>query len=854
MTSLRVLNEPGCRPRRFLFYLGALVWVLVTRQAVWASLSNDSSVSGQDTVSPIPSLKVTPPTLSPDSPSNPYTLPEVTVTGVGGEKTVLPTAQPNSSVYGIPVEVMDIPRNVVPISHELAESAGIGQFGFLDPLSMAILSPAALSQLNYGIASSPTIRGRNGLTLINGIEETLNNNSEQNIPWNYNMVESMDLVEGPSNAVYGATQVSGGYVNYITKQPYFDQFRGNLWDTIGMYQQYMWGADMGGPIENGGKLAYRLSYMGQENGGYYQYQRNDQENFYFALGYHPDPSYTIDFYGDYGTYDYTPMWGMINRPTQSLIHDGLYLPGALSPAQATTGLLNNPGAATYLGTPLGMSRRTVLLNPTDGGYGTTGLMQVIQRAAVDQDLQIVNNTFFWYHDDQWILHPIFYSESVRGDYEIDNRTECQLRFHLPADLRDPLREARALLGELRLDGLVDTGIELHYQKNLDYNSDSFIVLNSYSLANQNPMLWNALLSKAFQARVGNPKAPFGGEWPIPGAPPGYYFEPANLAAGSTDCRYVAVCPFYQQWLNISDKLSLQAGARATTYLVTAQTPPGTPAVLFTRLNTTQLTPLVTVGPVYRIFPWMNAYFDFNWGYVVNAADMGGFSPFFTSNQFRLPNVLYEGGLKCNLLHNTLFASLDAFCQETSLNNRAGLATPSTVTGFEASMTYQASRHLWLKLGYAYMHGIEDWTSIGHGPPMYQTYSTDLALQRNLPLNNNGRFPPGIYNFLGFPDQIASGLVTYRSDLGLGVTLGALVMSEQSLGYDYAVKIPTQFILNAAVFYATPRWEARISFYNLTNEPYWLAFGMGANGLRSFNYETIVPGVPFWVQGTVVLTF
>ncbi|MGD9897415.1 MAG: hypothetical protein AB7T14_10125 [Candidatus Methylacidiphilaceae bacterium] len=133
-------------------------------------------------------------------------------------------------------------------------------------------------------------------------------------------------------------------------------------------------------------------------------------------------------------------------------------------------------------------------------------------------------------------------------------------------------------------------------------------------------------------------------------------------------------------------------------------------------------------------------------------------------------------------------------------------------------------------------------------------STALALQQNLPLNNSGMFPSGIYNFLGFPDQVMSGMVTYQSDLGLSITLGGLVMSEQFLGYDYAVKIPTPFVLSATLFYATPRWEARLYVYNFTNEPYWLAFGMGANGTRTFNYEDILPGVPFWVQGTFVYKF
>lgn len=784
------------------------------------------------------------------------TLPEVTVTAVGPTENILPTAHSNTSVYAIPLDVIDIPRSVTPISHGLAQSAGIGQFGYLDPLSTAFLVPAALTQINYGIASAPTIRGRNGLTLINGIEETLNNNSEQNIPWNYNMVESMDIVEGPSNAVFGATQVSGGYINYITKQPYFDNFRGYVWDTLGMYEEYMWGADIGGPIDKDKKLAYRFSYMGQENGSYYQYQRNDQQNFYLALGYHPTESYSIDLYTDLGTYDFTPMWGMINRPTQELIDEGLYLPGALSPTLANTGIINNPPASSYLGSPVGISRRNVLLNPTDGGYGTTGLAQVIQKFFINEDFQVINNTFFWYHDDQWILHPLFYDESCRGDYEIDNRTECRLYFDtIPQGKEKKEKEpSYPVLGQVLFSHSLDGGVEMHYQKNLDYNSDSFIVLNSYSLINQNPFLWNAELSKYFQARIDNPKAPFGGEWPIPGAPQGYYFEPANLAAGSTYCHYGAISPFILDNINITERLSVIIGARATGYFVSAQTPPGTPPILFEQLSTTQLTPLVDVGTVYKVFPWLSAYFDFNWGYVVNAADMGGFSPFFGPSQFHLLNELYEGGLKFDLLKHSLFAALDAFSQFTYLNNRAGPATPSTVNGFEASINYQPGRHFWAKLGYAYMHGTEDWTSVGHGPPMYQTYSTAFALQQNLPLNNNQMYPVGIYNFLGFPDQIFSGLVTYRFDSGIGITMGGLVMSEQYLGYNYITHIPTQFILNATLFYTAPRWEARLYFYNFTNEPYWLAFGMGANGTRTFNFEDIVAGMPFWIQATLVYKF
>jgi hypothetical protein len=133
------------------------------------------------------------------------------------------------------------------------KTAGIGSWGKLDPLSFTYINPAAMVELSQtGCASAPDIQGTTGLTFINGMEQTVNM-PLQDLPWNLNMVESIDLVEGPPGAVFSSTQPSNGYLNYITKQPYFDRFRANLWDTTGMYRQYMWGADIGGPVS--GSLA-----------------------------------------------------------------------------------------------------------------------------------------------------------------------------------------------------------------------------------------------------------------------------------------------------------------------------------------------------------------------------------------------------------------------------------------------------------------------------------------------------------------------------------------------------------------------------------------------------------------------
>ncbi|ACD83400.1 Outer membrane receptor protein, mostly Fe transport [Candidatus Methylacidiphilum infernorum] len=98
------------------------------------------------------------------------------------------------------------------------------------------------------------------------------------------------------------------------------------------------------------------------------------------------------------------------------------------------------------------------------------------------------------------------------------------------------------------------------------------------------------------------------------------------------------------------------------------------------------------------------------------------------------------------------------------------------------------------------------------------------------------------------------MLTYKFDLGLGLTLGAIVLSDQYLGYDYRTRIPLQFVLNSSLFYFSPKWEMRINLFNFTNEKYWLPAGVGMSPTRELDYTSIVAGYPFWAQGTVSYKF
>lgn len=706
---------------------------------------------------------------------------------------------------------------------------------------MSFLVPSAYSSVNYGLGIAPFSKGYPATPYINGIEMNIQNRAFQGIPMNWNMIDSFDFIEGPAQAVFGATQTSSGVCNYLTKQPYFDSFRSSVHFTTGMYEKYMWMVDMGGPIHP--DLAYRVSYQGMENGNYYQYVHNDQQNVYFTLGFHPSDTYQADLIADLGTYDYTPLFMWMNRPTEALITNNLYLSGSVPSSLINVGTVNNPAFSLYAGPLEPISRRILLQNPEGEGRAILGLLQYVQKFQPSENLAILDNTLVWYNRESLLQPPVYYSLNSAGDYEIDHRTECLLHFHFDRNTFP-----------FSLKGLLDGGIEWRIQRNLDYVASSFLGANSWDMVFSQPTSWNMNFSSFFRQNLANPHAKYGGLWPIPGAPPGFFFNPLNGSAGSTDSFFYSIAPFIQQTFSFNDHLALGLGLRDTNYFVQAETPPGTPPMLFKAFKTTQSDPLFSISPSYKPLEWLSIYLTYVLEYTTDAAVLGGYSPLFNSQSFHQEDELYEAGFKCNLIKNKLFIEGDGFSQILWLDNVGLEPTKTTVNGFELNMSYSPFKTLLLRIGYAYQYGTENWSAVSHGPFETQTYSTDYAQIFSLPLDNNGFFPPGLYPFIGWPKEVIDGMINYSPSQGLGFTLGLSWFSSQFLGYNYSTSIPPEFVIRGRITYSLPHCQLALYFYNLTGEKYWLPFGVGIQSARIFDYANIVPGMPFWIQATLSYFF
>jgi catecholate siderophore receptor len=263
-------------------------------------------------------------TASPRAPAGEVvTMEKFQVKDVPIEKQILPTARPFSSVFGTEDNIVDVPRNVTIISRQQLSDISIASV-----LDFSKLTSSSYTTTNFGAPANPSIRGQTADLFINGVRGRITSNGN-GLPLNFNAVESVNIVKGPATAVQGASMYVGGFVDLVTKRPYFDATKGSVSLTLGSDDQREWTVDIGGPLSR--TAAYRVSYSGQDSRGYWENYFNRNHSLYGALTLRPVPGYEIFLSATAARYRYTENWGL-NRPTQDLIDKGLYLTGVNSNA------------------------------------------------------------------------------------------------------------------------------------------------------------------------------------------------------------------------------------------------------------------------------------------------------------------------------------------------------------------------------------------------------------------------------------------------------------------------------------------------------------------------------------------
>jgi catecholate siderophore receptor len=749
------------------------------------------------------------------------------VSDVPIEQQILPTSRPFQSVFGTDDNILDVPRNVTIISR-----AQMDVIDIQDTTQFSKLTTSSYTDSNFGSPSNPSIRGQSGDVFMNGMRQRIGESGD-GMPIDFNDVESVNIIPGPATAVQGASAYVGGFVDMISKQPFFDGTKSSISYTVGSYDTNRWTLDSGGPINP--NLAYRFSYSGENSDGFWDNWIKETTSFYGALTWRPTKSYEVFVMAKAFWADYRENFG-INRPTQALISDGLYVPGTNidGGTMAGPGNLQNainvgggPGGGDVIafGTPVPINYHETAQGPASHAHGMEYNSQIIQTLILSTDAKIVNNTM-WTYTKRDTFNSDGYSEIVDPSWTFDNRTSLIITKPWVT---------------------LNTGLEEKYQSTRAYDDFFFEPVNVWDLSNtalRGDI--NSYLSKngpggflgmpvpGFQDRYATPA--LGTFGPGSGNGGGLYF---NLNNDTNVSEAATVSPYIQATWKLNDNWGVVTGARLDVMHVETSDPlnPGASAAIEVG------EPCLNLSLVDKVTPQFTAYFTYNYSqnYTGDLADGGGFglyadgngNPTIPRSLFSEQSQLFELGGKFSLDNGKLFISNDIFEQSRQNKPQGSPVIEYIYYGYELSLNYQPNKQFFATLGYSWINGSSpaaefpfqgyDGNQLPGGPP--------------IPLDEGGTTPQqstGRLRAPGQPLNTFNALASYTFPCGIGVESNVLVTSPMNNDYQGYLVIPTQYSVDCELFYKTKDWEFRLSGTNVTNQHNW------EPSVATYALEGIVP--------------
>jgi outer membrane receptor for monomeric catechols len=778
----------------------------------------------------------------------PAVLDKIVVEGLPLEETVLPTARPVDSVMGDERSIIDTPRSVSLVTKAQMEARAIARATDFNQYSPGVYTPS-----RYGLANVPVIRGDLSEIYQNGQRVIYSRNS---VLASFNGVEAMDIVKGPGSAVYGPQgNGPGGYVNFVTKLPYFDKFRGEVISRWGSYvpggQSYFnpeWILDFGGPVNE--KLAWRVSYLGREAEGYYQNVKDNTQDIFGALSWRATDKLTVDWNAQFYTSRFNEVIG-INRVTQELIDDWTYIAGPVLPNNRFGDPLNSIGQ-------FGLNANFALLNtnlasrvhvypwqtinaPGDSAGAKKFSSQLIATYLVNDNAKIINRTYGETQESRK-ASGYGYTEWVPENWMVNNRSE----FHF---------DLFPKLGSYELPIKTLSGIDLRYSSLVSYQDFSIEPFFLYDVTQP---------ASTFRLPFNPAITTFGGSQVLVPDAPGYG---SNFFFGNgdqnTEIRQGAI---FTQWdIKLHERFSIIAGGRGDVISASARSPEalvgGSLNPSGARYNSSAdvFNTSVFVSGLGKFTDKISAYVTYN---LVNAiqgsANFGGADGTGGEKGLRrslsTESQLIEIGSKASLLNNTVFLSFALFDQDRVAPQLVGPPIGINTKGVELEAFYQPNRNFNASANFTYQDATAD-SRTGQQTGNYldgfpQGFIVDgqSGTGRGSP---NYAYTPilGETRAASVPRVLFNAYFTYQFDSGFGASVGPQVQGSQWQNQEGSLIIPAQYVINAFVFYKQPRWDVQINFFNITDERNWTSIDPGFAG-----NDVIYPEQPFRISGQVRFKF
>ena len=747
----------------------------------------------------------------------------IVVSDVRPEDTVLPTERPISSVYGTDLSILDTPRSVSTITRAQLEARDIRSINDINQFSSAVST-----QSRYGLEAVPIIRGDLGEVYQNGIRKEYNRNG---YPINFNSVEAIDVVKGPATAVFGPSFQSGGYVNFVTKRPFFDKFSGEITETAGSYipggnsyENFRTRVDVSGPLIKN-QLAVRVSFEDIEASSYYQNVKDHEKDVFLALSYYPIAQLKFDFNADFLTANFNENIGL-NRVTQRFIDSegGSYTTGPGVQSTPGFGAFQHVVPSATAGTSKLYGWQT-LVGPQDGAYAKVFNLQLATTYVVNDHLSIINRDYYEQVEREK-FSAYRYTELAPREAIFENRLEFVYDFKIPLggggstpkpaskDALDDKDGKKAVVPTPTAERAIQfnfiSGVAYRHDyanKFLDFGNEA---IDAYDLT-QSSTNFN------YGRFTGGPQN--AGLTQIPGS---VHFAQTSLQNNNTaETILETVGVFHQMEIKLPYQFALLGGARLEWDFPTTRanlTNPGdlTPSrshVFFLTSYNGSLT--------FKPIKPATLYITYNRTQAVAGSYIGGLTYDPTGidpNNFHNVSHLYEAGAKFDLIPGHWFAAVSGFYQKRQRLDRFGNIDQIVVHGVEVESTCEFNRNFNVTANFTYQKSRYDGAFSLGNVATPQGFQTDSPLYS---FNNNFNFTPILPNPLnpdvpGVPRVLFNTFATYTSDLGIGASVGLLVQGEQNQNILGRVKIPAQYQLNAALFYKRKNFEAKLDVFNVTD--------------------------------------
>lgn len=741
------------------------------------------------------------------------------VTGVPVDQSVNPLTRTSSAVMGDARDPLETPRGVSTITTALFNERQI--HGVQEIL---LYSPSAYVGAAYGNITMPNLRGDLAETYLNG--QRLSYNYYGYFP-SFNGVEAVDLVRGPGSAVFGAGYFTGGYVNYVTKQPSFAGPATTVTARLGTWApgqvSFRNGSvqlDTTAPVND--RVAWRFSY--ETKGGETFFRKNDapdsRQDVFAAVTWKPAPVTTLEFSAQYFWQNPPETLG-VNRVNQDLIWHQLYSTGASDDNYPF------PGPIPATGT-VQLPWEASLFSRGDFSNANVVRAQLIATHVFSPALTLVNRTLFEYVNRRR-FQQFEYAEYVT-QHTFENRTELHL------DWSDAALPQSAVVG-----------VTARYVHTLSYENYFNEYIYNFDLTDP---------SRVFNQAEQYPNSYYPG---VTG-PGGRPFFPAAWGSPETDnSKLWDLAAFWQHELKFTSQLSFIAGLRGDLYRGDARDPlpdAGT-TPWHDQANVGTFSP--TANLIYRVTPTASLYATYQRIRAVTGnlaggglilKDPGTGTGALNHDDFRNRSDLAEMGAKFSLLDHRLFAAVTLFEQRRMEIGLGGEHNDLLIRGLELEAVYQPNTRFSATANVTFQDGhyvdsapfqfggrsIYVAYALGRGPGGLGTGTAAYDPYAN-------QVDPGDWPLLGFSKVMLNGSVRYRWESGFGAGLNGQWQSWQRGNLDNEWHIPAQYTLNAALFYEAQRWSANLDLLNVTGQRNWIH-----NGDAYTASELIFPELPFRLEG------